>query len=90
MVSLSGYGAALFSSGSQSTYICPIILKGASHLQMVRLANALIDSVILIGVAELCHTGAGNGETRRKRTLISLGAGLIVSSTFVGVDGCRF
>lgn len=70
--------AASFMAGGQSTYVCPIVLNGASHLRIIRLVNALVDSVLLIGVADLCRSGAENEEKRRKRVLVSLGAGLLV------------
>lgn len=76
---MSGYSAASFYAGAQSTYICPIILRGAMRLRSLRLLNVLLDSVLLIGVAELSRNDGGFEGNRRKRALFSLGAGLIVS-----------
>lgn len=78
-ISVAGYMAASFTAGSQSTYVCPIVINAAARLQIIRVINTLVDSVLLIGVADLCRTGADHEGKRRKRALVSLGAGLLVS-----------
>lgn len=79
-LSLSGYSVSSFYAGGKSTYICPIILHGALRLRGIRLLNVLLDSTLLIGVSELCRNDSTlEGNTRRKRALFSLGAGLVVS-----------
>lgn len=81
LVSLGGYSASSLLAGSQSTYVCPIVTHAALRIQVIRLLNAVFDSLVLVGFTELGGFGAqkSNG-TRTKRTLMSLGAGLIVSS----------
>lgn len=78
-LSLSGYSAASFYAGGQSTYVCPIILHGAVRLRGFKLLNVFLDSLLIIGVAELCQTNPGFEGNRRKRAILSLGAGLVVS-----------
>ncbi|KAJ5179173.1 hypothetical protein N7492_002383 [Penicillium capsulatum] len=80
LVSLGGHLAVSFLAGSQSTYICPIVLHGASRMQMIRLLNVLVDSTLLVGVAELFHQGVESTAARGKRTLTTLGAGLLAVS----------
>lgn len=48
-------------------------------MQTIRLLNFLVDSALLIGVAELFRQDAESTETQGKRTLTTLGAGLLVS-----------
>ncbi|KAJ5278713.1 hypothetical protein N7478_004085 [Penicillium angulare] len=78
LVSIGGYSAASFLAGSQSTYICPITLHTANRIQIIRVVNTLLDSLILVGFTELCGYGADKSEARRKRTLKCLGAGLLI------------
>lgn len=78
-ITLSGYTASSFTAGSRSTYVCPIVLYGAARLQTFKILNLLVDSALLIGVADLWRSGVENEEKRKKRTLMSLGAGLLVS-----------
>ncbi|EPS28045.1 putative UDP-Xyl: (mannosyl) glucuronoxylomannan/galactoxylomannan beta-1,2-xylosyltransferase [Penicillium oxalicum 114-2] len=72
LVSAGGYAASSLSYGSQSSYICPIVLNESTHMQIVKLGNLILDSAILISLAEVFE------EPRRKRTYISLGIGLVV------------
>jgi len=78
-LSVAGYMAASFTAGSRSTYVCPIVIHAAARLRIIRVVNTLVDSVLLIGVADLCHSGVDHEGKRRKRALVSLGAGLLVS-----------
>jgi hypothetical protein len=78
-LSAGGLLASSLSAGTRSTYVCPIVVYGASGLRSYKLFNVLADSVILIGVTELCRSGAQFDDTRRKRALAFLGAGLLVS-----------
>ncbi|KAJ5803567.1 uncharacterized protein N7503_006017 [Penicillium pulvis] len=79
LVSIGGFSASSFLAGSQSTYICPIILKTAFWMRIIGLTSLVFDSLILIGVAELFEFGSERSETRRhRRALMSLGAGLLV------------
>lgn len=57
-----------------------MVFDGASQLRFVKIFNLVADSALLIGVTELCRNGAQFDDTRRKRTLASLGAGLLVST----------
>ena len=77
LVSAGGYAASSLSYGSQSSYICPIVLNESTHMQIVKLGNLILDSAILISLAEVFE------EPRRKRTYISLGVGLVVCSVAV-------
>ncbi|KAJ6037373.1 hypothetical protein N7540_001652 [Penicillium herquei] len=87
LISLGGYSGASFLSGSQSTYICPIISKTGSHIRIIKIASAIIDSLILIGVANLSGYGTEKAELRRKRTLVSLGGGLLLIALIWGITG---
>lgn len=78
-LSIAGYMASSFTAGSQSTYVCPIVINAAARLQVIRVVSTLIDSILLIGVADLCRAGADHEGKRRQRALVSLGAGLLVS-----------
>lgn len=78
-LSIGGLLASSFSAGTRSTYVCPIVLHGASRLRSYRLFNLFADSVILIGITEICRIGAQFDDVRRKRALTFLGAGLLVS-----------
>lgn len=79
LLSLGGYLAIPFSAGSQSTYICPLVSHGASRTHTILLLNVLVDSALLVGLAELFRQGAESTEQRGKRTSTTLGAGLLVS-----------
>ncbi|CAI7595471.1 unnamed protein product [Penicillium glandicola] len=76
-LSTGGLLASSFSAGTRSTYICPIVLHGALRLRSYRLFNLFADSVILIGITDLCRIGTQFDDARRKRTLTFLGAGLL-------------
>ncbi|KAJ5157007.1 uncharacterized protein N7482_008107 [Penicillium canariense] len=78
LISVGGYAASSLLAGSQSTYICPIVLNGAARLQTMRAANVVIDSILLIGIAELCRSSGEIEEAGRKRAIVSLGAGLLI------------
>jgi hypothetical protein len=78
LISGGGYAASSLLAGSQSTYICPIVLNGSARLQAMKAANVVIDSILLIGVTELLRNGTDSEEFRTKRPLFSLGAGLLV------------
>ncbi|KAJ5542538.1 hypothetical protein N7535_004960 [Penicillium sp. DV-2018c] len=80
LLSIGGLLASSFSAGNRSTYICPVVSHGASRLQSYRLFNLFADSVLLIGVTELCRIGAHFDDARRKRALTFLGFGLLVVS----------
>ncbi|KAJ5483923.1 hypothetical protein N7539_005719 [Penicillium diatomitis] len=71
LISAGAYAASSLSYGNRSTYICPIILKDSAHMQIVQLCNMVLDSAILILFTEVSE------EPRRKRTYLSLGAGLV-------------
>ncbi|KAJ6005279.1 hypothetical protein N7451_003223 [Penicillium sp. IBT 35674x] len=88
LVSIGGYSASSFLAGSQSTYICPIILKTAFWMRIVGLISLVFDSLILMGVAELFEFGGERSETRRhQRALLSLGAGLLVIALIWAIIG---
>ncbi|KAJ5121819.1 hypothetical protein N7526_008756 [Penicillium atrosanguineum] len=76
-LSMAGYMASSFTDGSQSTYVCPIVIHAAARLRIIRVLSTLIDSILLIGVADLCHIGPDHEGRRKKRALVSLGAGLL-------------
>lgn len=79
LVSIGGFGTGWLYAGSQSTYICPIVLHGAAVFRGLAFLSTLLDSAILIGVAEFCRTDVEKVEARKKKVLVSLGAGLLVS-----------
>ncbi|KAJ5084866.1 hypothetical protein NUU61_009445 [Penicillium alfredii] len=87
LLSSGGLLAASFSAGSQSTYICSLTTSDASHLQTIKIFNVLVDSLLLIGVVELYRNGSRLDEARRKRTLVSLGAGLIAVGAIWAITG---
>lgn len=78
-LSIAGYMVSSFTDGSQSTYVCPIVIHAEARLRVIRVLGTLMDSILLIGVADLCRAGADHEGQRKKRTLVSLGAGLLVS-----------
>ncbi|KAJ5911850.1 uncharacterized protein N7473_001153 [Penicillium subrubescens] len=78
LISIGGYAASSLLAGSQSTYICPIVLNGSARLQAMKAANVVIDSILLIGITELCRSGTDGEESRTNRTAFSLGAGLLL------------
>jgi hypothetical protein len=79
-LSVGGLLASSFLAGTRSTYICPVVLNGASRLRSYKMFNVLVDSVLLVGITELCRIGVQFDDARRKRTLTFLGAGLLVST----------
>lgn len=79
LLSASGILDSSVLAGTRSSYICPVVLNGTSRLRYLKTFNLLADSALLVGVTELCRIGAQFDDTRRKRTLASLGAGLLVS-----------
>ena len=78
-LSVGGLLASSLLAGTRSTYICPIVSHGTSRLQSYRLFNLFADSVLLIGITELCRMGTQYDDARRKRALTFLGAGFLVS-----------
>ncbi|KAJ5325353.1 uncharacterized protein N7506_008455 [Penicillium brevicompactum] len=76
-VSVGGLLASSLLAGARSSYICPIVLHGASKLQSVKVFNLLVDSALLIGITELCRIGGKFDDALRKRALLFLGAGLL-------------
>lgn len=79
-LSVGGLLASSLLAGARSSYICPVVTNGASRLQSIKAFNLLADSALLIGIAELCRIGGQFDDARRKRALVFLGAGLLVSS----------
>ncbi|KAJ5787982.1 hypothetical protein N7457_002972 [Penicillium paradoxum] len=77
LLSIGGLLASSYSAGIRSTYICPIVLHGASRLRSYKLFNVFADSVLLIGITELCRIGTQFDDARRKRALTFLGVGLL-------------
>ncbi|KAJ5447621.1 hypothetical protein N7445_002442 [Penicillium cf. griseofulvum] len=77
LLSAGGLLTSSLTAGTRSTYVCPIVVYGASGLRSYKLFNLFADSVILIGVTELCRSGAQFDDARRKRALTFLGAGLL-------------
>ncbi|KAJ6080416.1 hypothetical protein N7467_010169 [Penicillium canescens] len=88
-LSISGLLASSFSAGNRSTYICPVVLHGASQMRFFRIFNVFSDSALLIGITELCRIGSQFDEARRKRTLMFLGAGLLGLSVFWCILGLK-
>ncbi|KAG0161503.1 hypothetical protein PDIDSM_9037 [Penicillium digitatum] len=76
-LSVGGLLASSLLAGTRSTYICPIVSHGTSRLQSYRLFNLFADSVLLIGITELCRMGTQYDDARRKRALTFLGAGFL-------------
>lgn len=69
-----------FGDGRESTYICPIISGLATRLHLFQGLSVLLDSLILIGAAELAHDT--RSQDTRKQTLLSWGYGLLVRILF--------
>ncbi|CAG8298156.1 unnamed protein product [Penicillium salamii] len=76
-LSIGGLLASSLLAGTRSSYICPVVLNGASRLQSLEIFNLFVDSGLLIGIAELCRIGGQFDDARRKRALTFLGAGLL-------------
>ena len=66
-----------FQDGKDSSYICPITFGLAPRLQLFKLLNVFLDSLILIGAAELSRDA--RPQETRKQTLFSWGYCLLVS-----------
>lgn len=81
LVSIGGYTSAFIYAGSHSTYICATVTHGAGVIRGLALLSMLSDTIILIGIVELCRVDAEKLEARKKNVLMSLGAGLLVSSS---------
>ncbi|PWY87007.1 hypothetical protein BO70DRAFT_370024 [Aspergillus heteromorphus CBS 117.55] len=78
----SGYLITTFGDGLQSTYICPITSSAHLRLRAFKILATIIDSLILIGAAELACEGARSGESRRKHALVSWGWSLLGVAVF--------
>lgn len=65
-----------FGDGKESTYICPIVSGLGPRLHIFQVLDVLLDSLILIGAAELSHDT--RSQDTRKQTLLSWGYGLLV------------
>lgn len=72
-----GLVTSRFHDGKESTYICPIISGLAPRLQLFKLLNVVLDTLILIGAAEISRDA--RSQDARKQTLVSWGYGLLVS-----------
>lgn len=88
-LSIGGLLASSLLAGTRSSYICPVVLNGASRLQSLKIFNLFVDSGLLIGIAELCRIGGQFDDARRKRALTFLGAGLLVSDLTCYFRGAR-
>lgn len=66
-----------FDDGKESTYICPITSGLAPRLHIFKILSVFLDSLILIGAAELSRDA--RPHEARKQTLVSWGYGLLVS-----------
>jgi hypothetical protein len=55
-------------------------------MRSYRVFNVFADSALLIGITELCRVGSQFDESRRRRTLMFLGAGLLVGGD-IPIDG---
>ncbi|KAJ5601099.1 hypothetical protein N7510_010633 [Penicillium lagena] len=73
---IGGCLASSLPAGQQSTYICPEVVGEALRLRTYKILNILLDSFLLIGIAELWREISRMQELQRRRTLVSLGIGL--------------
>lgn len=71
-----------FHDGKESTYICPIISGLALRLHIFRLLNVFLDSLILIGAAELSRDV--RTQEARRGMLVSWSYPLLVSFLALG------
>ncbi|RMZ40520.1 hypothetical protein AFCA_003781 [Aspergillus flavus] len=62
-----------FDEGRQSTYICPIISGLHPRFRAYMSLGVTLDTLILIGAAELCREGNSSRDGRKKQALVSWG-----------------
>ncbi|KKK12878.1 hypothetical protein ARAM_006505, partial [Aspergillus rambellii] len=78
----SGLLVSSFHDGRQSSYICPILSGQHLRQRIFKIFNLILDSITLIGAAELSGEGARPREGRRKQTLVSWGYTLLGVTAF--------
>ncbi|KNG81319.1 capsular associated protein [Aspergillus nomiae NRRL 13137] len=72
-----GLLVATFDDGRQSTYICPSISGLHPRFRAYRFLSVALDTLILIGAAELCREGNRSRDGRKKQALVSWGCGFL-------------
>ncbi|OJJ47861.1 hypothetical protein ASPZODRAFT_151296 [Penicilliopsis zonata CBS 506.65] len=87
LLSFSGFLASSFYNGSQSTFICPTFSSQAAHLRTLKVLATILDTVILIGAAELSRTATRSPDASRKQTMTRWGHGCLVVAMAWGVIG---
>ena len=73
-----GYITITFSHGLESTYICPNTSSVYTRMRVFTIFSLILDSLILIGAAELASEGSRSGDTIRKPPLASWAYSLLV------------
>jgi hypothetical protein len=68
-----------FDEGRQTTYICPITSGLYPRLRVYRLLGVILDSLILIGAAELHREGTRSSDGNKKQALVSWAYSFLVS-----------
>ncbi|GLA54529.1 hypothetical protein AnigIFM63604_000672 [Aspergillus niger] len=77
-----GYITITFSHGLQSTYICPNTSSVYTRMRVFTIFSLILDSLILIGAAELASEGSRSGDTIRKPPLASWAYSLLGVAIF--------
>ncbi|OOF97314.1 glycosyltransferase family 90 protein [Aspergillus carbonarius ITEM 5010] len=91
----SGYITTTFGDGLQSTYICPITSGQSARLRAFKILAVILDSLILIGAAELASEGVRSGDNRRKHGLVSwayslLGVAVVYTITVIALTASSY
>lgn len=76
---IGGLAASSLSDGRKSTYICPLISGRAQLLHLLGALCPVIDTLILVGAAELSRSGKTSPEGSRKHLMLVWGYFLLVS-----------
>lgn len=83
LISLGGLLASAFHKGQSSTYICPLVSGEMLRIWLFRNTSALLDAILLIGVAEISREWANSPEEKRRPLIRLCGYLLLVSPSLL-------
>lgn len=87
LISLGGLLASAFHKGQSSTYICPLVSGEMLRIWLFRNTSALLDAILLIGVAEISREWANSPEEKRRPLIRLCGYLLLGVAAFWTVVG---
>lgn len=76
---IGGLAATSFYDGQKSTFICPLVSGQTQFLRLLGMLCPVIDTVILVGAAEMSRGGKTSPEGSRKHLMLVWGYFLLVS-----------